>query len=67
MLKKSLVVGIVFLFVFSTVTSMVFGYNEESSCSSNEENKIYEKVTSSSGPVDSPWPMKCHDNRHTGT
>jgi len=22
-------------------------------------------TTSSGGPMDSPWPMKCHDNRHT--
>ena len=45
---------------------MVFGYNEESSSSNNEENKIYEKSNLLSGPMDSPWPMKCHDNRHTG-
>jgi len=45
---------------------MVFGYNEESLCPSNEENKIYEKSTSSSGPMNSPWPMKCHDTHHTG-
>jgi len=45
---------------------MVFGYNAESSYSNVEENKIYEKSTSSSGPMDSPWPMKCHDLHHTG-
>jgi len=45
---------------------MVFGYDEELLCSNNEENKIYEKVTSSSGPMDSPWPMKCHNLHHTG-
>ena len=45
---------------------MVFGYDEELSCSNNEENKIYEKSISSSGPMDSPWPMKCHDAHHTG-
>jgi outer membrane protein assembly factor BamB len=66
LLKKSLAVGIIFLFIVSSITPMVFGYNEESSCSSDEENKIYEKSTSSSGPMDSPWPMKCHDLRHTG-
>jgi outer membrane protein assembly factor BamB len=66
LLKKSLDVGIVFLFIISSVTPMVFGYDEESLCSNNEENKIYEKFTSSSGPMDSPWPMKCHDLHHTG-
>jgi len=45
---------------------MVFGYDEESSCSNNEENKIYEKVTSSSGPMDLQWPMLGHDSKHTG-
>ena len=45
---------------------MVFGYIEESSCSSNEENKIYEKSTSSSdGPMNSAWPTYSHDNCHT--
>ena len=45
---------------------MVFGYNEESSCSGDEENNIYEKSTSSSGPMNSPWPMQSHDTHHTG-
>ena len=44
---------------------MVFGYDKEPLYSNNEENEIYEKSTLSSGPMDSPWPMKCHDNRHT--
>ena len=29
-----------------------------------DDKKIVQ--TSSSGPMDSAWPMKCHDNRHTG-
>jgi outer membrane protein assembly factor BamB len=49
LIKKSLAVGIVFLFVFSSVIPMVVGYDEESSCHNSEENKIYEKVTLSSG------------------
>jgi outer membrane protein assembly factor BamB len=27
---------------------------------------VKEKDMSNSPPMDSPWPMKCHDNRHTG-
>ncbi len=54
---------VIFLFLISSVTPMVFGYNGESSCSSTAENNIFEIST---GPMDSPWPMKCHDNRHTG-
>jgi len=57
---------VAFLFLISLIAPMAFGYNEESSCSNNEENKIYEKFPSSSGPMDSPWPMKCHDLHHTG-
>ena len=45
---------------------MVFGYDEESLCSNNAENKIYEKSTLLSGPMNSPWPMQGHDRRHTG-
>ena len=37
MIKKSLAVGIILLFLISSITPMVFGYNEESSCSSDEE------------------------------
>jgi outer membrane protein assembly factor BamB len=66
LLKKSLAVGIILLFIISSITPMVFGYNEESLCSNNEENKIYEKSILLSGPMDSPWPMKCHDIYHTG-
>jgi len=57
---------LVFLFFISSIIPMVFGYNEESSWSSVEENKIYGKSISFSGPMNSPWPMKCHDTHHTG-
>jgi len=65
-LNKSLAVGIIFLFIVSSITPIVFGYNEESSCSSDDENNIFEKPTALSGPMDSPWPMKSHDTHHTG-
>ena len=41
MLKKSLAIGIVFLFVFSTTASMVFGYNKDSSTSVKEESLCF--------------------------
>ena len=50
MFKKTLALGIIFLFVVSIVTPIVIGYESKEA----------------SGPMDSPWPMKCHDNRHTG-
>ena len=100
---KTLVVGIVFLFIVSTVTPVVISYDEpeerdefqenlefylydEYDSSKSERYKEYfqrdsseiadlEEITTpvelpqtsvSSGPMDSPWPMKCHDTRHTG-
>ena len=44
-IKKGLVVGIIFLFLFSSIAPI---------------------VSASGGPMDSPWPMYCHDTRHTG-
>jgi len=66
LIKIFLIIMVVFLFLISSMTAMVFGYDEESLCSNDEGNKIYEKSTLLFGPMDSPWPMKCHDNRHTG-
>jgi outer membrane protein assembly factor BamB len=45
---------------------MVFGYNAELSHLEIEENVFSKKFPISSGPMDSPWPMKCHDLHHTG-
>jgi outer membrane protein assembly factor BamB len=59
LLKKSLDVGIVFLFIISSVTPMVFGYDIES------ETQI-QATAISEGPMDSVWPMKSHDTHHTG-
>ena len=65
-IKIFLIIMVVFLFLISSMTAMVFGYDEESLCSNDEGNKIYEKSTLLFGPMDSPWPMKCHDIHHTG-
>ena len=115
MIKKSLAVGIVFLFIFSTIAPLVIGYDVEITnrelmddlafdcynrynssrvsyyreylpgCSSDEDfesdridsleesevKKATENVEieldikSVDGPIDSPWPMKCQNNRHT--
>jgi len=109
MIRKTLAVGIVFLFIVSSVIPMVIGYNSD--YVSNESKElldnlafmcydeyggdakyeyykeqmlddyfddevvINEEITTpvespktnvSSGPMDSPWPMKCHDTHHTG-
>jgi len=59
LLNKSLAVGIVFLFIVSSTIPMVLGYDVES--------EIQTQATAlSDGPMDSVWPMKSHDNHHTG-
>jgi hypothetical protein len=104
-LKKLLAVGIIFLFIVSSVTPMVIGYDDVETldrelmndiafaCSdrygSNKASYYREHLlkersddvepeevmmpvespptaVSSSGPMDSAWPMFCHDVRHTG-
>ena len=105
MIKKGLAVGIIFLFIVSSVTPMVIGYksyivssesenlleklahanyNEYDSLDSYEYKSpllnvqfdvidadgitasiISSQTSLSDGPMDSPWPMKCHDNHHT--
>jgi outer membrane protein assembly factor BamB len=32
----------------------------------NQESNIIDQISCNDGLMDSPWPMKCHDNRHTG-
>ena len=112
-MKKYVVVGIVFLFIISSVTPMVIGENKETKDIDNEleetlanlrylctypdgfneaeyesykdellnndyfedddkeivepiEAVVYEETyLSLDGPMDSAWPMKCHDTHHT--
>jgi len=112
-MKKYVVVGIVFLFVITSVTPLVIGFDSEIKDIDNEleetlanlrymctspdgfDDATYEyykeellnsyskddttltepvetvvqvdsSKTVSFGPMDSPWPMKCHDTHHTG-
>ena len=53
MIRKSLAVGIVFLFIVSSVGSIGKVSREE-------------RIEPLDGPMDSAWPMKCHDLHHTG-
>jgi outer membrane protein assembly factor BamB len=60
--RKIIVIGIIILFVFSTIHPIVF-----SSSVGISDKK--EKISSSyhnDGPMDSAWPMFHHDVRHTG-
>jgi len=58
--KKFLGIGIIILFLFSALTPMAIGFNVRIT---NE--KDIQSITSSNGPMDSPWPMFGHDIRHT--
>ena len=55
LIKKSLSLGIILLFILSAMSSLGIGYDKS----------IEQEVSVSSGPIDSPWPMSCHDNHHT--
>jgi len=104
LLKKSLAVGIILLFIISTVTPLVIGYDAEitnkefmddlafacyneygsSKASYYREHLLKERsddvepeevmmpvespptTVSSTGPMNSPWPMKSQNSRHTG-
>jgi outer membrane protein assembly factor BamB len=59
-MKKTLALGIIFLFLFSALAPMSIGFNV----------KIINKMElqsnmQSEGPMDSPWSMLCHDLHHT--
>ena len=105
MSRNILAAGIVSLFIVSSISPLVFGYNVEPEdmdgflenlafvCSDGfgsskldfyKESLLYKDFSSddvvevvgsdvvmppaapAGGPMDSAWPMKCHDNRHTG-
>jgi len=58
--KNILAIGIICLFIISTISPIAFGYNIRIS----KENEP--EAVSSNGPMDSAWPMFQHDAKHTG-
>jgi len=65
--KKLFVTSITILFIISTVTPMVIGYDaiipdEDANLDVSKEPT----AMNSDGLMDSAWPMYCHDTRHTG-
>ena len=61
-MKLGLSFGIIFLFLVSWVSPVAVGYMKE--IEAGEWMGL--AFVTSSGPMDSAWPIKCHDNRHTG-
>jgi outer membrane protein assembly factor BamB len=114
LINKSLAVGIIFLFIVSSTTPMVIGYDAETVDGEPMDDYAFDRVNiyqrselfdyetyfcwdydgdfnsrvlnvsngtdeiesdepvnevltgTVDGSMDSPWPMKCHDTRHTG-
>jgi len=56
LLKKFLTIGIIILFIFSSFSTLVIGFDAEKETS----------FQSVDGPMDSAWPMFGHDTKHTG-
>ncbi|MHA2431530.1 MAG: hypothetical protein ACXACC_10955, partial [Promethearchaeota archaeon] len=54
--NKPIILGIILTFLLSSLIPVIPSVKISSNIQTNE----------SDGPMDSPWPMKCHDNRHTG-
>jgi len=55
-MKKYVVVGIILLFIVSSIGSVGLGLKDVD----------MPPVESANGPMDSAWPMYMHDARHTG-
>ena len=63
-MKKAISIGIIALFIITAVSPMVIGFKSDAV---NEIAEIVEPESAElSGPMDSAWPMYCHDARHTG-
>ena len=57
MFKKYLAIMIIILFILSAMSTLGIGY---------DKSIVEQEISVSSGPMNSPWPMSCHDNHHTG-
>ncbi len=65
MKNNILIIGIITLFIISAVSPIVFGNSINNYHISEEFNSEQTKLLNGP-PTDSPWPMYCHDVRHTG-
>ena len=62
-IKMGLVIGLIILFIVSALGPLTFGYSIKLEESINPEKAIQLLDNS---PMNSSWPMYCHDVRHTG-
>ena len=61
--KHIIPILVILLFIISAVSPMVIGFKSDAVDEIDVEIKPESLV--GSGPMDSPWPMKCHDTHHT--
>jgi len=65
-MKKGISIGIIALFIISAVSPMVIGFKSDAIADVGIAEEIEPESTELSGPMDSAWPMFCHDVKHTG-
>ncbi len=66
-MKHIIPILVIILFIVSAVSPMVIGFESDAvDCDVVIAEIAEPESTELSGPMDSPWPMKCHDSHHTG-
>ncbi len=66
-LKKGISIGIIALFIVSTVSPMVIGFKSDAvNCDVVIAEMVEPESKVTSGPMDSSWPMYQHDAANTG-
>ena len=65
-MKHIIPILVVLLFIISAVSPMVIGFKSDVVSYLKIAEIAEPESTVVSGPMDSPWPMYCHDVRHTG-
>lgn len=56
---------VLFLLIISSIYPVAVGYHSTSLYPEINGSKFIEYHSKSFSSINSPWPMKCHDNRHT--
>jgi len=63
--KHIIPILVILLFIVSAVSPMVIGFTSDAIDDVEIVEEVEPESTVISGPMDSPWSMKCHDNYHT--
>ncbi len=63
MIKRFLVICVFFLLIISSLGPLSFGYKLSEKINSIDNYNSFQPLD---GPMESAWPMQCHDLHHTG-